>query len=68
MQYKGARKLYIYVKKQHAGVIPGLEKFVEEYVSDKAIGEDGYLSKKGLVALPKDAAETSPTSKRSCWR
>ncbi len=58
-KYKGARKLYVYVKKQHAGVIPGLEKFVEEYVSDKAIGEDGYLSKKGLVALPKDAAETS---------
>ena len=58
-KYKGARKMYIYVKKQHAGVIPGLEKFVEEYVSDKAIGEDGYLSKKGLVALPKDAAETS---------
>ena len=24
-----------------------------EYVSAKAIGEDGYLSKKGLIALPK---------------
>jgi phosphate transport system substrate-binding protein len=53
-KYKGARDLYIYLKKQHVGVIPGLDKFVAEYVSDKAIGEDGYLTKKGLVALPKD--------------
>ena len=55
-KYKGARDLYIYVKKQHVGVIPGLDKFVAEYVSDKAIGEDGYLASKGLVALPKDAS------------
>ena len=56
-KYKGARDLFVYVKKQHVGVIAGLDKFVAEYVSDKAIGEDGYLSKKGLVALPKDKIE-----------
>jgi phosphate transport system substrate-binding protein len=56
-KYKGARDLFIYVKKQHVGVIPGLDKFVAEYVSDKALGEDGYLASKGLVALPKDAIE-----------
>ena len=55
-KYKGARDIFIYVKKAHVGVIPGLDKFVAEYVSDKAMGEDGYLSSKGLVALPKDAA------------
>jgi phosphate transport system substrate-binding protein len=55
-KYKGARELFVYVKKQHVGVIPGLEKFVAEYVSEKAIGADGYLASKGLVALPKDAA------------
>ena len=38
-------------------MIPGLDKFVAEYVSDKAIGEEGYLSQKGLVALPKDDQE-----------
>ena len=54
-KYKGARDLYIYIKKQHVGVIPGLDKFVVEYVSDKALGEDGYLAKKGLVSLPKEA-------------
>ncbi len=56
-KYKGARDLYIYVKKQHVGVVPGLDKFVAEYVSEKAMGEDGYLASKGLVALPKETAE-----------
>ena len=56
-KYKGSRLLYVYVKKQHVGVVPGLDKFVAEYVSAKAIGEDGYLSKKGLVTLPKAEAE-----------
>ncbi|MGQ0457128.1 MAG: substrate-binding domain-containing protein [Hyphomicrobium sp.] len=54
-KYKGARDLFVYVKKQHVGVIPGLDKFVAEYVSEKALGEDGYLAKKGLVSLPKEA-------------
>jgi len=58
-KYKGARPLFIYVKKQHVGVIPGLDKFVAEYVSDKALSKDGYLARKGLVALPKaEAAKT----------
>ncbi|MGL4634911.1 MAG: substrate-binding domain-containing protein [Beijerinckiaceae bacterium] len=52
-KYTVARPLYVYFKKQHVGVIPGLDKFLAEYVSEKAIGEDGYLSRKGLVNLPK---------------
>jgi len=56
-KYKGARDLYVYVKKQHIGVTPGLDKFIAEYVSEKAIGADGYLAAKGLVALPKEASE-----------
>jgi phosphate transport system substrate-binding protein len=57
--YKVSRPLYIYAKKQHVGVIPGMAEFVAEYVSDKAIGEDGYLADKGLVTLPGDVAEKS---------
>ena len=57
--YKLARPLYVYAKKQHVGTIPGMAEFVAEYVSDKAIGEDGYLSDKGLITLPGDAAEKS---------
>jgi phosphate transport system substrate-binding protein len=50
--YKLSRPLFIYAKKQHVGTIPGMAEFVAEYVSDKAIGEDGYLAEKGLVTLP----------------
>jgi phosphate transport system substrate-binding protein len=53
--YKVARPLFVYIKKQHVGVIPGLAEFVAEYTSEKAMGEDGYLAAKGIVALPKDA-------------
>ncbi|MDC7786210.1 PstS family phosphate ABC transporter substrate-binding protein [Rhodoplanes sp. TEM] len=56
-KYPGSRLLYVYLKKQHVGVIPGLDKFAAEYVSNKAIGEDGYLAKKGLVTLPKAKAD-----------
>lgn len=54
-KYKGARKLFVYFKKQHVGVIPGLKEFADEYLSDKALGEDGYLAAKGLVPLPAEA-------------
>lgn len=56
-KYKGARAMFVYVKKAHIGVIPGLDKFAAEYVSDRALGRDGYLSRKGLVALPKAELE-----------
>ena len=52
-----SRPLFIYVKKQHVGVVPGMAEFVAEYVSDKAMGEDGYLADKGLIALPAAEAE-----------
>ena len=58
-KFPASRPLFIYVKKAHIGVIPGLQEFVNEYVSDKALGEEGYLSDRGLVAQPKsDLART----------
>ena len=57
--YKVARPLFVYAKKQHVGTIPGMAEFMAEYVSDKAIGEDGYLADKGLIALPADRAEAT---------
>lgn len=56
-KYPGSRLLYVYVKKQHVGVVPGIDKFVAEFVSPRAMGEDGYLAQKGLVSLPKAEAE-----------
>ncbi len=57
--YKMARPLFVYVKKQHVGVVPGIAEFVAEYVSDKALGADGYLADKGLITLPGADAEKS---------
>jgi phosphate transport system substrate-binding protein len=56
-EYKMSRPLYVYVKKQHVGVVPGIAEFVAEYVSEKALGEDGYLGAKGLITLPGADAE-----------
>ena len=57
--YKVARPLFVYAKKQHIGTIPGMAEFITEYVSDKALGEDGYLAEKGLVTLPGEQADTT---------
>ena len=63
-EYKVSRPLFIYAKKQHIGVVPGMAEFVTEYVSDKAMGEDGYLAAKGLVTLPpEEAAKTKAIAK-----
>lgn len=50
--YEIARKLYLYVKKQHRAVVPGLAEFVAEFVSEKASGAQGYLTDKGMVPMP----------------
>ncbi len=52
-----ARSMFVYVKKNHIGVVPGIAEFVAEYTSEAAFGDDGYLEKKGLVPLPKAERE-----------
>lgn len=51
-RYSIARPLFFYVKKAHIGAIPGIAEFLAAYTSDQAMGEDGYLTEKGLIALP----------------
>lgn len=58
-EFPAARPLYIYVKKAHIGVIPGLREFLNEYVSERAAGEEGYLADRGLV--PQPAADLART-------
>jgi phosphate transport system substrate-binding protein len=50
-KYPVARSMFIYVKKAHIGVIPGLREFVTEYASERAVGERGYLASRGLITL-----------------
>ena len=49
--YPISRPLYFYVKNAHRGVIPGLNAFVEEYMSEDALAPGGYLAERGLVPL-----------------
>lgn len=53
-EYPVSRPLFFYVKKAHVGTIPGIEGFLAEFTSDKAWGEEGYLSDKGLIPMPQD--------------
>ncbi len=50
--YAVSRPLYFYVKKAHVGTIPGMAEFVEEFMSDKASGDYGYLTERGLIPMP----------------
>ena len=63
--YPVSRSMFVYVKKAHVGVIPGLQEFLVEMTSARAMGEDGYMAEKGMIALPeskrKEAAEIART-------
>lgn len=50
--YPVSRSLYFYVKKAHVGVIPGIQEYLNEFASEKAWGEYGYLTDKGLIPMP----------------
>ncbi|MEM9629941.1 MAG: substrate-binding domain-containing protein [Pseudomonadota bacterium] len=63
--YPVSRPLYIYVKKQHAGTIPGLEAYVEAFTSEEAWGEGGYLTEKGLIPLSHDERKRQAQDARS---
>jgi phosphate transport system substrate-binding protein len=49
--YSVARPLYVYVKKAHADLIPGMREFLKELTSDKAWGDYGYMTEKGLIPM-----------------
>ena len=50
-KYPISRPLFFYVKKAHVGVIPGIREYLSEFTSDGALGENGYLSDKGLIPM-----------------
>lgn len=51
--YSISRPMFFYVKKAHIGVIPGIEQFLAEFTHEKAWGDEGYLTEKGLIPLNK---------------
>jgi phosphate transport system substrate-binding protein len=50
--YPVSRPLFFYVKKAHVDVIPGLRELLREFTSERAWGDEGYLSDRGLIPMP----------------
>jgi phosphate transport system substrate-binding protein len=44
--------LFVYIKKDHLSLAPGLKEFAAFLVSDDAVGELGVMVEKGLIPLP----------------
>jgi phosphate transport system substrate-binding protein len=64
-EYNISRSLYFYVKHAHEGIVPGIKEFVEEFTSESAFGDEGYLVDKGLIPLfeeERDAIRTQGVS------
>lgn len=53
-RYPVSRPLFFYVKKAHIGITTGLEAFVDFFVQEEVMGEDGFLAERGLIPLPAD--------------
>jgi len=56
--YPASRGLYVYAKKEHMGVIPGMTEFMSLYLSDDIAGADGSLGDAGLIPLPQNELDT----------
>ena len=47
--YPLSRPLFIYINKNHISLLPSIKDFISELTSISAIGDRGYLTKKGLI-------------------
>jgi phosphate transport system substrate-binding protein len=56
--YPVSRSLYFYVKKAHLNDVPGLAEFVKLFMDDRAIGEEGFLTERGLIPMGEDELGT----------
>ena len=55
--YPVSRPLYFYIKNSHRGAVKGMDEFIAEFVSEDALGEEGYLVDKGLIPSPDEERE-----------
>jgi len=51
-KYPVSRPLFFYVKWEHIEEVPGIPEYVSEFISEKAIGDYGYLADRGLIPAP----------------
>lgn len=50
--YPVSRPLFVYAKKAHVALVPGMEEFIREFTEERTWGPDGYLSDRGLIPMP----------------
>jgi len=50
--YPVSRPLFFYVKNAHVGQVPGMLEYLAEFTNNKAWGDEGYLTDKGLIPMP----------------
>jgi phosphate transport system substrate-binding protein len=51
-KYVGWRAFYLVVKNAHMDIVPGIANYVATFLSDEAIGENGYVTALGLIPMP----------------
>ena len=51
-KYPIARSLFFYVKNSHSKDVPAMAKYVDMFMSEDMIGNNGILGEIGLIALP----------------
>ncbi|WP_176493611.1 MULTISPECIES: substrate-binding domain-containing protein [unclassified Cobetia] len=56
-EYPVSRSLFYYVKNQHKDDVPAQQAYNDLFMSEKMIGELGYLKGIGLIPLPKEERE-----------
>jgi len=60
--YPVSRPIFFYVKADHVDVIPGIRELLDEYTSEGAWGDFGYLSDRGLIPMSQaERAEVAAT-------
>ena len=57
-KYPVARSLYFYIKNSHSKEVPAMNKYVDLFMSEKMIGDDGILGEIGLIPLHQDVKES----------
>ena len=50
-KYPVARSMYFYVKNSHVDQVPAIKEYVNLFMSEKMIGNDGILAEIGLIPL-----------------
>ena len=64
-QYAISRSLFFYLKKNHVGIVPGLNEFVQEFTSEDSWGKNGYLAEKGLIPIPEETRKAKAAEARA---